>query len=152
MTRLVLMRHAKAVPHAASDWDRPLSDRGREQAREAGQWLRAQGLLPDAAIVSSSRRTCETVDGLELDLSIEPTDDAYNATGAELADLVRSCADDSAVIVVVAHNPGVSDLAEACGHAGHMTPGSAVVVSWEGSPCDFGSVPVELVGSFVPSA
>lgn len=151
MTRLILMRHAKAVPHAASDWDRPLSEIGRDQSLEAGKWIRNQGAVPDAAIVSSSRRTCETFAGLALDLSVMPTDDAYNATGAELADLVRGCSADADLILVVAHNPGVSDLAVACGHSAHLTPGSAVRVSWEGAPCDFGSASVVLEGSFVPS-
>ncbi len=40
--RLVLLRHAKsAYPPGVADHERPLNDRGRRDAPEAGRWLDA---------------------------------------------------------------------------------------------------------------
>jgi phosphohistidine phosphatase len=60
--RLILSRHAKSGwdDPDLSDHDRPLNARGRGDAPKVGAWLRAKGYLPDAALVSSARRTQET--------------------------------------------------------------------------------------------
>ena len=48
MPRLILMRHAKAAwPEDCQDHDRPLAERGREDAPRLGAWLAAQDLVPD---------------------------------------------------------------------------------------------------------
>ena len=62
MRRLILFRHAKAEPRAAGedDFDRPLAERGREDAALVGQALARQGFAPDAALISPARRTAET--------------------------------------------------------------------------------------------
>ena len=44
--QLYLVRHADATP-GNPDELRPLSDEGREQARELGEQLRADGVVPD---------------------------------------------------------------------------------------------------------
>ena len=62
--RLIVMRHAKAEPFAATDHGRRLTDRGRAGARDAGAFLRDAGPVPDYALVSSSTRTRETWDDL----------------------------------------------------------------------------------------
>ena len=149
MTRLVIMRHATAVTHAPSDWARPLSERGATQAREAGQWLRSRGIVPDGMIVSSSVRTMETAAGLGLAQPALGIDEAYNASGGALAELVRACA--GQVVLVVAHNPGVTELARACGGEETLVPGSAVVVDWDGPASVFADVPVQMVGTFTPT-
>ena len=58
--RLVVIRHAKAEPVASSDHARRLTDRGRQDAAEAGRWARAAGFLPDHALVSTAARAHET--------------------------------------------------------------------------------------------
>src|SRR5262249_14278878 len=62
MRRLILFRHAKAEPRAPGEdaFDRPLGDRGREEATLVGQALAQQGFAPDAALISPARRTAET--------------------------------------------------------------------------------------------
>ena len=122
MTRVVLLRHATAVPHAPTDWQRPLAQRGVVEAQQAGQWLRHEGIFPDAVIVSSALRTMQTFDALGFPEHPEPRDEAYNASGAQLADLVRLVAPRASTVVVVAHNPGISDLARALGGAVTRNP------------------------------
>lgn len=148
VTRLAIMRHASAHPHAATDWDRPLSEHGLSQAVAAGQWLVAMGFHPATSIVSSSVRTRQTATALGLARETAASDEAYNASAETLAELVRECA--AGPVLVVAHNPGVSMLAHACGCRGVMAPGSVVIVSWDGSPADLGLAPVTCEGRFAP--
>ncbi|WP_278255878.1 histidine phosphatase family protein [Nocardioides convexus] len=60
--RLVVIRHAKAEPYAATDVERVLAERGRTEGRLLGQWLAGEGIVPEAAYVSYAARTRETWD------------------------------------------------------------------------------------------
>jgi phosphohistidine phosphatase len=60
--RLLIMRHAKSdwgTP-GEPDFDRPLAKRGQRDAPRMGEWLRAQGLVPDLVLASPARRAQET--------------------------------------------------------------------------------------------
>ena len=59
--RLILMRHAKSSwdNPFAEDHQRPLNGRGKRSAKAIGEWLRAQGYLPDQILSSSATRTRE---------------------------------------------------------------------------------------------
>src|SRR4051794_609610 len=70
--RLVLIRHATAA-QAPVDADRPLTDRGREQAAAIGQWLRRAALRPDRVVVSPALRAAQTWEGAAAYLSPPPT-------------------------------------------------------------------------------
>ena len=79
MRRLILMRHAKSswADPGQRDFDRPLNARGVRSAPLLGAWLRERGHVPDAALVSTARRTRETWAGLGLD--DVPDDNLFNA-------------------------------------------------------------------------
>ena len=65
--RLILMRHAKSSWNKpVSDHERELNGRGRASARAMGNWLRENDFLPKEALISSSERTRETFEGLEV--------------------------------------------------------------------------------------
>ena len=58
MRRLMLLRHAKAVPQGSmADEERPLAVRGRRDTPLIGKFAVSRGLVPDLALVSSSVRT-----------------------------------------------------------------------------------------------
>jgi phosphohistidine phosphatase len=114
--RLVVVRHAKAEPTAPSDHGRALAARGRADAAEAGRWLRATGIDPDAALVSDALRTQQTWEhlaeaagwGLEPDLSA-----GLYAAGADSAfDLLRETDPGVTTLVVIGHNPTMAYVAE----------------------------------------
>jgi len=116
MRRLILLRHAKAEPLAAGggDIDRPLATRGREDASIMGRVLAAEGLVPDLALVSDSRRTRETWDCLAPafpDARPAFSRGLYNATAEELMEEVEAAAPLGETVMVVAHNPGIHELA-----------------------------------------
>jgi phosphohistidine phosphatase len=114
--RLVVMRHARAEPGGDDDHERELAQRGWEEAVAAGGWLADTGFLPDAALVSSARRTASTwlavAEGGSF--GVEPTysDSLYSAGPETVLDLVRETDDDVTALVVVGHNPTIAYLAQ----------------------------------------
>ena len=59
--RIIVLRHAKADwPNGVDDHERPLADRGRHQAPDAGRWLADSGINPDFVLCSTALRTRET--------------------------------------------------------------------------------------------
>mgnify|MGYP000910525209 CR=1 FL=1 len=114
MERLILLRHAKAVPEsdAPEDRARVLSPRGRADAIDAGAALAEQGMRPDKAIVSTAARTNETWEIVGPMLGNPPVEfrDALYMADADTiwAEAVRGKADK---VLIVGHNPGLYDLA-----------------------------------------
>jgi phosphohistidine phosphatase len=116
MRQLLLMRHAK------SSWDdpkladhaRPLNARGRMAAAAMGGEMRRLGLAPDVVLVSSARRTLQTLEALkpwdETPL-IEPMDALYLASGPQLLTVLQGVAETARSVLLIAHNPGMHDLA-----------------------------------------
>ena len=116
MRRLILFRHAKAEPRAAGqdDADRPLARRGREDAAVMAKVLKREKLVPDLALVSSSKRTMQTWAGLGdafPKARLEALDELYNATAEEILAQAEAWADKADTIMVIGHNPGLHELA-----------------------------------------
>ncbi|BCB80511.1 histidine phosphatase family protein [Phytohabitans flavus] len=112
---LVLLRHAKAErPVGTPDIDRPLTARGHGDAAAAGAWLARRDLLPAEVICSPSKRTRQTWHGLALALGSGPEvryePMAYGGTASELLDLIRGAAEGAEIVLVVGHNPTISEL------------------------------------------
>ena len=58
--RLIVLRHGKAAYPPVPDHERPLAQRGNQEAPAAGRWLVEQGIYPDAIITSDAVRTRQT--------------------------------------------------------------------------------------------
>ena len=116
MRRLLLLRHAKSDrPPGVSDIDRPLDARGREAAPRMGAYLAREGLRPDLALVSPSRRTRETWEAVATALDAVPVrivETIYEAPPAALLEAVRESPDTADTLILVGHNPGTEALAE----------------------------------------
>jgi phosphohistidine phosphatase len=117
MRTLVMMRHAKAESAAPTDFDRVLSERGHADATEVGEWLAAQGIEPDYALVSAAARTVETwedaANGAGWDVSLaEFSDPLYTASGVAALDLIRETEDGVETLVVIGHNPTIGYLVQ----------------------------------------
>lgn len=116
MRQLILMRHAKAERQAGSghDRDRPLTERGRTDARLMARELAQRGIHPDVVLVSSSTRTRETWEEMaeafgDVDLRVEAR--LYNAEPETIRAFVEDLEDTAGVLLVLAHNPGIQLLA-----------------------------------------
>ena len=111
MKTLVLMRHAKSNWSGdLSDFDRPLNERGIRSARVLGNWLRANDLLPDFALVSAAKRAVETFDELKINCRYEKKRKLYLAPSEEIFHQLRQV--DANRLLLICHNPGISEFSQ----------------------------------------
>jgi phosphohistidine phosphatase len=116
LRQLLLMRHAKSLwdDPKLSDHARPLNARGRASALAMRRAMRELGLAPDIILVSSSRRTLQTLEALgpwdETPL-IEPMDALYLASASALLDVLHDVKETVRSVLVLGHNPGMHELA-----------------------------------------
>jgi len=127
MRQLLLLRHAKSSWDDASmpDRDRPLNARGRRCAAMMRQAMRDLGLVPDLVLLSTSRRTVETLEALEPwddTPLIEPMDSLYLASAMQLLAALHGIAETVRSVLVIGHNPGLHDLALSLSAANAATP------------------------------
>ncbi|MFB6561764.1 histidine phosphatase family protein [Streptomyces sp. NPDC056400] len=119
--RLLLVRHAKAVPkHVAEDFERSLSDRGRAEAAETGRWLAASGFEFHLVLCSPARRTRETWELIAPALPDVPPavydDTVYDAAPDALATVLAERGAGLSHVMLVGHNTGIHELATSlCG-------------------------------------
>jgi phosphohistidine phosphatase len=116
MRRLILFRHAKAEPRGPGedDFDRPLSERGREDAALIGAALARENLAPDYALISPARRTAETWicarDAFPR-IRAELNRVLYNAAPEDIREAIDQVAERCDTLIVIGHNPGLHELA-----------------------------------------
>lgn len=117
MQRLMILRHAKAVPWypGADDFHRPLSDIGTEHARKIANWMCKHLEAPDSILCSPSQRTRETLSpllsqnpALESVTRFEPG--IYGAPTITLHSLLDYGFAESDRVLIVGHNPGFEML------------------------------------------
>ena len=122
---LVVLRHADTEPDAVDDWHRELTDDGRAQARSLGPVLAALGLgEPLTVCVSTALRAAQT--WAEIAPALPPADvrelpELYNAEPGRILDVLNELETDAGTVLVIAHNPGISELAMLL--AGEPLPG-----------------------------
>lgn len=145
MKQLLLLRHAEAeaAPPGAKDFDRTLTERGRLEAAEAAAAIAAASITIDEILLSPSRRTRETADvvmhrlGLQTQARIIAP--LYLAAADTMLETVRDCRHSSGTVLLIAHNPGISELAHLLSggaeEVGLRTAGLCLLVfpvdSWE---------------------
>jgi phosphohistidine phosphatase len=116
-TTLYLLRHAKSSWDDASlaDHDRPLAPRGRRNAAALVSHLDEAGIAPALILCSSARRTRETLAGilpaLDAETEIRIEGGLYGAGADRLLGRLREVPAGTASAMVIAHNPGLEDLA-----------------------------------------
>lgn len=68
---LFVIRHADAAHDAPTDYERELTDKGREQSKRLGRFLGALGARPDVILTSPLVRAVETAELLAASMSGE---------------------------------------------------------------------------------
>lgn len=113
---LIFTRHAKSSWNdpALDDIERPLNGRGRRSAVALGEWMRAEGYLPDEVLVSTARRSAETWSRMAKDMPSTATMRSepalYHASADTILGVLRNATGRS--IMVIGHNPGAAEFAE----------------------------------------
>jgi phosphohistidine phosphatase len=115
--RLTVMRHADArwKDPGTDDFARPLNRRGLAAAEAMARRLLELELVPDRLVVSTARRAEQTADivARELSLSVrhvQREEALYLAGAAEMLRVIHDTGPRIAHLMVIAHNPGASDL------------------------------------------
>ncbi|SFD70325.1 SixA phosphatase family protein [Roseivivax sediminis] len=108
--QLLLMRHAKSDwSFEEPDFDRPLNRRGRRSAKALGDWLRSSGTLPDEVLCSTSARTRETLELLDIDAPARFEDQLYHAEPLTVLRALHHATGNR--VLVIGHNPGFQEVA-----------------------------------------
>ena len=118
MKRLTLVRHAhaKLQDPPVSDFERPLSRRGRSEAKQTALLLLQDELTPDFMIASAAKRTVQTAEILARELQVPERhlrhdETLYLATADALLNAIRATGPRIEHLMIIGHNPGVSALA-----------------------------------------
>lgn len=142
--RLTLLRHGQAQPAdaAAPDFERPLTQQGRLEARDIAERLLRRGLVPELILTSPAERalgsalilaqTCD-IDAAQVRCERE----LYLATPQAVWRLLADQDDSTRHVLICGHNPGLSELASRLGPApGHRALATCGLVSaaWH-EPC-----------------
>jgi phosphohistidine phosphatase len=117
MRTLYLLRHAKSSwsDPTLSDHERQLARRGRRDAKRIAKHLLRQGIEPELVLCSTAERTRETLELLRSALgdtsTIRLEAQLYGASVDGLIGRVHQVPDDVTSLMLIAHNPGLHDLA-----------------------------------------
>ena len=117
MKHVILMRHAEAQPEqlSRSDRDRFLTQSGMQELENIRKKLqgRVEGL--QLLLCSNVKRTRQTLDGIKPVLpsvtQVTFEDKLYNASCQTLMERLRSIPNDVDFVMIIAHNPGIGELA-----------------------------------------
>jgi phosphohistidine phosphatase len=116
MKTLLLLRHAKSSrdePELA-DHERPLNERGKQAAREVGRFLRDDDVVPDLIVSSTAVRARKTAQKAakqcEYPRAIELDEQLYLGNAQTHYSVVRKVEQGCKRLLVVSHNPGISDF------------------------------------------
>ncbi len=118
MKTVLIMRHAKSDwdSNARTDHERPLNERGEEEAPLMGAWLKEQELVPDWIISSTAVRARQTaqgvIDGSGYENDWAQTPDFYHADPEAYLEKLAELPDSLERVMVVGHNPGIAELVE----------------------------------------
>ena len=122
MRELFILRHAKSSwdDPTLSDFDRPLNRRGKEDSPLMGEYLSKIGIKPDLIVSSPAKRAKKTAKIVAEKLGlkskeIEFYETIYEASVQSLLYLVCQFPDSVKRVMLVGHNPGLTQLANTLG-------------------------------------
>ncbi|MAH98184.1 MAG: hypothetical protein CMA12_02385 [Euryarchaeota archaeon] len=108
--RLIVMRHAKSSWKEPNleDHARPLNKRGIKDAPRIAEELYSRGWIPHLILVSSSRRTMQTLEMMKNRFGDLPSEVRPGIYHASLYDLLNELEDmvKNGTTMILGHNPG----------------------------------------------
>ena len=130
--RLIVMRHAKSSwkdPNL-DDHERPLNRRGRGDAPMVAVAIFDRGWIPDLILVSSSKRTLQTLEGMSHRMGKAPFEVRSGIYHATVIDLMEELEDmlDNGTTMIIGHNPGSEILVNHLSGEWHTMPTATAVL------------------------
>jgi phosphohistidine phosphatase len=118
MKALFLIRHAKSSwdDTALPDKDRPLNDRGKRDAPKMGKRLARRDVKPDLILSSPAMRALTTAEIIAKKLDykrkdIVVDDRLYAGEADDLLNVIHKLGDKRERVILVGHNPELTELA-----------------------------------------
>ncbi len=117
MKKLCIIRHAKSSwdEEHLSDFERPLSKRGKNDAPFMGKVLKEKGIHPDIILSSPAKRARKTALAIAAEVNFEKAitfePSIYEADAKTLLALLTSLHKKYNTVFLVGHNPSLNDLA-----------------------------------------
>lgn len=117
MKTLLIVRHAKAdwqMP-GQKDQDRPLINRGIKRTELISDFLKNKNINPDLIVASSAIRAAQTAKLLAKGLDFNESKiifnpDIYHWSHVDLFDVFLEIPDDVNTMILVGHNPTLTDF------------------------------------------
>ncbi|MFZ4543128.1 MAG: SixA phosphatase family protein [Saprospiraceae bacterium] len=145
MKSLYLIRHAKSSKDDPSlrDFDRPLNEKGHDDAAYMAAYMKFHHVQPDLIISSPAKRaisTCEyfaTALNYPLD-KIQHEMAVYDASATDLYDVIHAIDNQYQTVLIFGHNPSVSIFTD--GYTPELTnilPTCSIVSFVSKSPADW---------------
>ena len=130
--RLVIMRHAKSSwkDQNLDDHERPLNSRGRRDAPIVADAIFNRGWIPELILVSSSKRTLQTLEGMSHRMGKTPFEVRSGIYHATVIDLMEELEDmlDNGTTMIIGHNPGSEILVNHLSGEWHTMPTATAVL------------------------
>jgi phosphohistidine phosphatase len=145
MKKLILMRHAESQPEqfGFTDRERPLSGNGLEEIELIRKQLQGELRGLKLVLCSNVKRTRQTLEGIK---AIMPStcefafdDGLYHAPVANLINRLHDLEDNQDIVMLIGHNPAISDFFNLVINAIQKQPGmprvlpTSAVVIFEGN-------------------
>ncbi len=118
MKILYLTRHAKSSwAHSdMTDFERPLNKRGKHDAPRMGVFLKHKKISPDLVLSSPAKRAIQTAKILAKEVgysrkNIQTNQHLYLADIDVLLNILKQAPDEALRLMIVGHNPGITDFA-----------------------------------------
>lgn len=116
MKKLLIVRHAKSSWDVANidDFDRPLNERGLRNAPEMARRLVLREFVPDLILSSPANRAISTARLFNHQFGdkegmIKTEQSIYEASRSNLCKIIDRQNPDHCLIIMVGHNPGLTD-------------------------------------------
>lgn len=158
---LFLVRHAEAdaTNFDIKDIERPLTPDGEIDASKLGKMMADLLGTPDLILSSTAVRTRTTTAMLAEQLGYDPVnvdydEDLYESSTRILLRVITELEDKNNKVVIVAHNPAITYLAEYVSGAviGNVSPAGLVHLKFKGSWAEVSQNNMELVKYHKPAA
>jgi|TARA_B110000046_G_scaffold107714_1_gene115030 phosphohistidine phosphatase len=134
---LFLARHASAlISPSKNDFNRKLSAQGLRQSQRMGAWFLQKSSSLEGIFASSSSRTKSTTQSICTALNIKDGIDFdpgyYQASSSMMVEKLCQISNSLKRILIVAHNPGVTQLLDfLCpSQAAHLDPADIVHIEF----------------------
>ena len=134
MKILYLMRHAKSGwdNPLLTDFERPLNERGLRDAPAMGKRLAEKKIKPDLLAASPAIRTITTARLIAAEIQypgerILEIPSLYEASLSAFLRVIESFDDSAQEVMIVAHNPTISNICMYLSHFQAEMPTSAIV-------------------------